>query len=94
MVACFLLGVAAMIYPLNYLATNGDSDATERYICNPFAVPSAREPPAAHYPMHLYRVGFRRWVGRYAGPRVGSPLVRGSAGWVGKATTRLLGRCW
>lgn len=28
-VACFLLGVAAMIYPLNYLATHGHSDSSE-----------------------------------------------------------------
>eukprot|EP00752_Nemacystus_decipiens_P015649 g13965.t1 len=28
-VACFLLGVAAMFYPLHYMATNGNTDATE-----------------------------------------------------------------
>lgn len=29
MVACLLLGVAAMIYPLDYMATHGNSDSTE-----------------------------------------------------------------
>lgn len=80
MVACFLLGVAAMIYPLNYLATNGDSHATERYVillrCHPPESRQQRTIPCACTGLGLgggwADTRVHGWVPRWSvGPRVG-----------------------